>query len=89
MDRRIVRAHICPKHVVKFNTDLSNVRYSSLNVTVIYTYNLQLKSDISAAGGPWKVNVLLFFLAIEQEDDDTTGLVAHCHDYGPCRVNSD
>lgn len=31
--------------------------------------------------------MLSLFLAIEQEDDNTTGLVAYCDDYGPCRVN--
>lgn len=31
--------------------------------------------------------MLSLFLAIEQEDDNTTGLVAYCDDHGPCRVN--
>ena len=76
-----------PRMYLKFSTDISNVSYSSPGATVIYNYNLLLQSDVSAAGGPWKVSMLLLFLAIEQEDDNTTGLVARCHDYGPCRVN--
>lgn len=82
--------HMCvPSMYLKFNTDISNVSYSILKVTVIYTYNLQQQSDDSAAEGPWKVSMLLLFPDIEQEHDNTTGLVAHCHDSGPCRVNSD
>jgi len=74
---------------LKINTDISSLNYSNLNVTVICTSNLQLQSDVSSAGGPWKVSMLLLFLAIEQEDDNPTGLVAHCHDCGSCRVNQD
>lgn len=47
--------------------------YSILKVAVIYIYNLQLQSDVLAAGESWNVSILLLFLDIELEDDGHCG----------------
>lgn len=61
-----------PQACSQNSVDIANVSYSILKVAVICINNLQLQSDVLAAGEPWKVNILLF-LDIELEDDGPCG----------------
>lgn len=62
-----------PQACTQNSVDIANVSYSILKVAVIYIYNLQLQSDVLAAGEPWNVSILLLFLDIELEDDGHCG----------------